>query len=117
MIRTKVVEVTGATNEETVLGWCLFDQVPIVMPAMIPGAPAEAQPQARPVIVHIGAKPYYVLGYRWDVAALDEVPKADLPLATLYLVVRAIANAPQVQLVRAGAGALEGLPKIGQRGN
>lgn len=116
-IRTLVVEATGATNEERVLGWCTFDTMPIVMPPMLPNAPPEAQPQARPILMHVAGRPYYILGYRWDVQALDEVSKSDLPPATLYLVVRAVSQAPQVQLVRAGAGALEGLPKIGQRGN
>lgn len=113
MIRAQLVEISNGV-EETALGWCSIPVVPINFPPRLPNMPPEHQPNAMPVPLRVGSVDFLVVGYRWAVAFLDQVSKADLPEATLQVLLMR----PQpalAGLVRAPAGALDRLPGAGRK--
>lgn len=117
MIKTLIVRATD-DGTEAPMGWCVFGQMPISIPPVLPGAPPQAQPQAAPVMMSIKGESYIIVGYRWDAPTIDEVDKFNLPEAYLYLVVRLVADLQAAQrrqtLVAAPAGVMSQLPPVRQ---
>lgn len=115
MFTTKVIEARNVEGriEEIELGWCLLPEVPVEKrpPVQRPG-----EPPVQPLLIKIAGEAFWIIGHTWDIVltpSTENGPKADSQ-STLILVVQKVPAMPS-GLVRADAGALDHLDRLGAR--
>lgn len=110
MLKTRIIEVLPQPApfppKENVLGYTILGEAAMKREVPVPDAKGNMPP---PLLIRIGSKQFFVIGYTWDIPELGD--EYDPSEAIYVMIVQAVPEMPS-GLVRADAGTMSQIEKV-----